>query len=204
MSSTQKRSRTGNDPQRERELVERVLLGDEEAFAEIYETLFRRVYAFLLKRVGDRAEAEDLTQETFVQLFRSLSSFAGRSSLSTWTFGIASNVLSRHYRSCSRWMVGGARSQPFEERSVEARVERRVDALRAIDRCGEVLERSRRPAHRRIFHLRYAENLPIRTIAQRVDKSSDAVKVSLRRSRAALAEGVPELDGVLEGLAGNV
>jgi RNA polymerase sigma-70 factor (ECF subfamily) len=200
MSNRPKQKWIENDRQREREIVERVLLGDEEAFAEIYQALFRRVYAFLLKRVGERAEAEDLTQETFVQLFRSLRSFAGRSSLSTWTFGIASNVLSRHYRSCSRWMVGGSRAVPFEETAVEAPIERRVDAARAIDRCGEVLERSRRPAHRRIFHLRYAENLPIRAIAKRVDKSSDAVKVSLRRSRAALADGVPELEGVLESL----
>ncbi|MEZ4289635.1 MAG: sigma-70 family RNA polymerase sigma factor [Myxococcota bacterium] len=89
---------------------------------------FPRVFAFILKRIGDRAEAEDLTQETFVQLYRSLGSFEGRSSLLTWTFGIAHNVCSRYYRHCSRWMVGPKDARTLEERPVEAAVEQQVDA----------------------------------------------------------------------------
>ena len=66
------------DRARDRELVDRVLSGDPLAFSQIYDDYFTRVYAFVLKRVGDPAEAEDLAQETFVQLYRSLPSFEGR------------------------------------------------------------------------------------------------------------------------------
>jgi len=182
-------------------LVEQFLAGDQSAFAEIYSMYFPRVFAFCLKRVNDRAEAEDLAQETFVQLYRSLESFEGRSSLLTWTFGIAHNVCSRYYRHCSRWMVGAREGQEVEERPVGATTERHIDAMRVLKRCDEVLETSRRPAHQEIFHLRYAESLSIRSIAERVGKSKDAVKVSLRRSRSALTNGVPELGSVLESVA---
>jgi RNA polymerase sigma-70 factor, ECF subfamily len=198
---TNQNPQSESDRSHEIQLVERVLAGDQQAFAEIYSMYFTRVFGFCVKRVRDRAEAEDLAQETFVQLYRSLKSFEGRSSLLTWTFGIAHNVCSRHFRHCSRWMVGSRNSQELDDRPVEASTERRIDAARALRRCDEVLERSRRPAHQQIFHLRYGQSLSIRSIAERVGKSNEAVKVSLRRSRIALTDGVPELNSVLENVA---
>lgn len=203
MQQQNNRQSQQNEADRERdiELVARVIAGDQAAFAEIYNAYFPRVYAFTLKRVGDRAEAEDLTQETFVQLYRSLPSFEGRSSLLTWTFGIAHNVCSRYFRHCSRWMVGPKDARELGERPVESTIERRIDAVRVLDRCDEILEANRRPAHQEIFHLRYGESHSIRSIADQVGKSSEAVKVSLRRSRAVLSESVPELAIVLENVA---
>lgn len=185
----------------DRERVDRALRGDPDAFPEIYEAYFRRVQAFILKRVGDLAEAEDLTQETFVQLYRSLASYEGRSSLLSWTFGIAHKVCCRYYRHCSRWMVGPRDARVLEDAPVDDSIERRVDAGRALARCHQVLESSRRPAHREIFHLRYGQQKSIRAIANEVGKSNEAVKVSLRRSRAALTGGVPELHAVLDSVA---
>lgn len=201
MSNVERKQQPESDREQDQEVVRRVLGGDQDAFAEVYNAYFRRVYAFILKRVNDPAEAEDLAQETFVQLYRSLGSYEGRSSLLTWTFGIAHNVCSRYFRHCSRWMVGSKNARALDDRAAEATVERRVDAARVIDRCDEILESKRRPAHREIFHLRYGESHSIRTIAEKVGKSNEAVKVSLRRSRAALADGVPELDSVLENIA---
>lgn len=192
---------TESDRARDRELVDRVLAGDQMAFSEIYDNYFPRVYAFTLKRVGDPAEAEDLTQETFVQLYRSLPSFEGRSSLLTWTFGIAHNVCSRFFRHCSRWMVGPKDARELDDKPVESTIERKVDAGRVLDRCDEILSESRRPAHQEIFHLRYGESHSIKAIAEKVGKSNEAVKVSLRRSRAVLADNVPELSIVLDNVA---
>jgi RNA polymerase sigma-70 factor (ECF subfamily) len=189
------------DRQRDQEIVRRVLDGDPDAFSEVYRAYFHRIYAFTLKRVRDPIEAEDLTQETFVQLYRSLGSYEGRSSLLTWTFGIAQNVCYRYFRHCSRWMVGPKDARSLDERPIESTVERRVDAARVIDLCDTVLAASRRPAHQEIFHLRYGGNHSIRRIANMVGKTNDAVKVSLRRSRAALADGVPEVNIVLENVA---
>ena len=201
MSSIEKEQQQKTDRKRDQEIVRRVLAGDQDAFSEVYNANFRRIFGFILKRVGDPAEAEDLTQETFVQLYRSLASYEGRSSLLTWTFGIAHNVCSRFFRHCSRWMVGAKNARALDDHPVESTIERRVDAARVLDRCGEVLESSRRPAHQEIFHLRYGESHSIRVIAEKVGKTNEAVKVSLRRSRAALSQGVPELGVVLDKAA---
>ena len=192
---------TDSDRERDRALVDRVLAGDQAAFSEIYDNYFPRVYAFTLKRVGDPAEAEDLTQETFVQLYRSLPSYEGRSSLLTWTFGIAHNVCSRFFRHCSRWMVGPKDARELDDKPVESQIERRVDAGRVLERCDAVLEENRRPAHQEIFHLRYGGSHSIKEIAAKVGKSNEAVKVSLRRSRAVLSDNVPELAVVLDNVA---
>lgn len=190
-----------NDQDRDMARVVRVRAGDQAAFSEIYDAFFPRVYAFVFKRIGDAAEAEDLTQETFVQLYRSLASYEGRSSLLTWTFGIAHNVCSRYFRHCSRWMVGPKDARELEDHPSDAAIESRLDAVHLLERCEEVLEAGRRPAHQEIFRLRYAESQSIRSIAKQVGKSSEAVKVSLRRSRNLLVDGVPDLELVLDSVA---
>lgn len=200
-SKQQNNPSSESDRDRDRHLVERVLAGNQTAFSDIYNAYFSRVYAFTLKRVGDPAEAEDLTQETFVQLYRSLPSFEGRSSLLTWTFGIAHNVCSRFFRHCSRWMVGPRDARALDDKPVESTIERRFDAGRVLDLCDEILEANRRPAHQEIFHLRYGDSHSIRAIAEKVGKSNEAVKVSLRRSRAVLSDNVPELAVVLDNVA---
>jgi RNA polymerase sigma-70 factor, ECF subfamily len=197
----QKNRQGENDQQRDMEWVTRVRAGDQEAFSEVYNAFFPRVYAFIYKRIGDHAEAEDLTQETFVQLYRSFGSYEGRSSLLTWTFGIAHNVCSRYFRHCSRWMVGPKDARELEDHPSDAAIESRLDATHLLERCDEVLEAGRRPAHQEIFRLRYAESQSIRSIAKQVGKSSEAVKVSLRRSRNLLADGVPELELILDTVA---
>lgn len=188
------------DAERHEGLVARVAARDEAAFADLYELYFPRVYAYCLKRVGNATEAEDLAQETFVQLYRSAGSYEGRSSLLTWIFGIACNVCSRYFRQRARWVSGQGDAVETAEQvagSDEPGQERRVDAARVLSRCSEVLETSRRPAHREIFRLRYAEMRSIRSIARQVGKTDAAVKVSLRRTRIALASRVSEIGSVL-------
>lgn len=177
--------------------VTRVLAGDHSAFSEIYVAYSPKVHGFISRRVGRLAEVDDLTQETFVQLYRSLAAYEGRSSLLTWTFGIANNVCRRYFRQCSRWMIGPRETRALDEYGVDGAIERRIDAARVLDRCHERLATSRRPAHRRIFQLRYGESQSIRAIAENVGKSSDAVKVSLRRSRAALVGSIPDVEQLL-------
>jgi RNA polymerase sigma-70 factor (ECF subfamily) len=201
MLKMQSRKQSDMDRAKDQKTVDRFLAGDQDAFSEIYHAYFHRVYMFILKRVSNPAEAEDLTQETFVQLYRSLKSFEGRSSLLTWTFGIAHHVCSRYFRHCSRWMVGPKDARVLEECPVESTTERRIDASRVLDRCDRILASSRRPAHQEIFHLRYGQSYSIRKIAEKVGKSIEAVKVSLRRSRSTLSDGIPELSVILENVA---
>jgi RNA polymerase sigma-70 factor (ECF subfamily) len=74
-------------------LVERAKLGDEEAFAMLYDLHKKRVYSVCLQMARNVADAEDLTQEAFLQVFRSVSSFRGDSAFSTWLYRIAVNAV---------------------------------------------------------------------------------------------------------------
>lgn len=74
-------------------LVQRAKLGDEEAFAALYQLHKKRVYSVCLQMTKDVADAEDLTQEAFLQVFRSVSSFRGDSAFSTWLYRIAVNTV---------------------------------------------------------------------------------------------------------------
>jgi RNA polymerase sigma-70 factor (ECF subfamily) len=74
-------------------LVQRAQRGDEEAFATLFQTHKRRVYSVCLLMTKDVAEAEDLTQEAFLQVFRSVGSFRGDSAFSTWLYRVAVNTV---------------------------------------------------------------------------------------------------------------
>jgi len=72
--------------------------GDHQAFAEIYSQHKRRIYSLCLRMVGNIAEAEDLTQEAFLQLHRKIGTFRGDSAFSTWLHRLVINVVLMHLR----------------------------------------------------------------------------------------------------------
>ena len=77
----------------EAEAIRLAQQGDAGAFERIYRLHSRRVYALCLRMVGNTAEAEDLTQEAFLQLFRKIATFRGESAFSTWLHRLAVNVV---------------------------------------------------------------------------------------------------------------
>ena len=77
----------------EAEAIERAKLGDAEAFQVLYDLHRRRVYSLCLRMTTNTAEAEDLTQEAFLQLFRKIGTFRGESAFSTWLHRMAVNVV---------------------------------------------------------------------------------------------------------------
>src|ERR1700683_2611828 len=82
-----------NRTESEHSLVQRAQSGDEQAFATLFQSHKKRVYSVCLLMTKDIAEAEDLTQEAFLQVFRSVSSFRGDSAFSTWLYRVAVNTV---------------------------------------------------------------------------------------------------------------
>lgn len=74
-------------------LVRLAQQGDGAAFEQIYKRHSRRVYALCLRMVGDPMQAEDLSQEVFLQVFRKIGTFRGESAFSTWMHRIAVNIV---------------------------------------------------------------------------------------------------------------
>jgi RNA polymerase sigma-70 factor (ECF subfamily) len=100
----------------ERSLMERAQQGDEQAFAALFEQHKKRVYSVCLLMTKDVAEAEDLTQEAFLQVFRTIGSFRGEAAFSTWLYRIAVNtVLMKLRRQKSKAML--SLSEPISSES---------------------------------------------------------------------------------------
>ena len=74
-------------------LVRRAQSGDEQAFATLFQQHKNRVYSVCLLMTKDVAEAEDLTQEAFLQVFRTVGSFRGDAAFSTWLYRVAVNTV---------------------------------------------------------------------------------------------------------------
>lgn len=89
MAASSALSETGTSA--DRDLVQRHLIGDPEAFAELYDRFEGMVYSVALRMAGEPAAADDLSQEIFLRVFRHLEKFRGRSSLKTWVYRIAVN-----------------------------------------------------------------------------------------------------------------
>ena len=80
-------------------LVERCLAGDQAAWAELVKSHTRRIYYLCYRFTGRSAEAEDLTQDGFLRVYRTLSSFQGsQGSFTTWLTSVTRNLLIDHYR----------------------------------------------------------------------------------------------------------
>ena len=89
---------TGTATSTPAEILARAQAGDHAAFAELYSMHKRRIYSLCLRMVGNVAEAEDLTQEAFLQLHRKIATFRGESAFSTWLHRLSINVVLMHLR----------------------------------------------------------------------------------------------------------
>jgi RNA polymerase sigma-70 factor, ECF subfamily len=144
---------------------------DTACFADLYELNFERVYAYVVKRVRDRAEAEDVTAEVFHQALANLKRFEWRGiPFAAWLFRIAANLLSDRWQRSGREVTddsGVIESVPVSPAEIEE-VERRATLFRLVDAL---------PAEqRRVVVLRFVEQKSIKEVAKEVRKTEGAVK----------------------------
>lgn len=88
----------GKKEETDLELARKSAEGDVDAFEHLYRRHFRRVYSLCLRMTGNPTEAEDLTQDVFVQLFRKIGSFRGDSAFTTWLHRMTVNHVLMHFR----------------------------------------------------------------------------------------------------------
>lgn len=187
MASTQSRSsKAASDA----ELIARAQRGDEEAFAALFEVHKRRVYSLCLRMTGDTAEAEDLAQEAFLQLFRKIATFRGESAFSTWLHRLAVNVVLMHLRKKGLQQV--SLDEPDASQDEPVRREYGDDdkrLLHAIDRI--TLSRAIEglpPGYRAVLVLHDVEGYEHNEIAQILNCSVGNSKSQLHKARLKLRE----------------
>lgn len=174
----------GLKSQSDEELLVGLRQSSEAHFTELYERYFNRVYAFSYSRVRNHADAEEIAQEAFLAVFRSVDAFRGQSSLLSWIYGIAKNTANNHLR---RQKVREERIDTAEFDLVASTMS--VDGADPGDQLDmrlytEALETrlaSLTEWQLEIFCMRHLENLSISEICDRTQRSGDAVRSSLYR-----------------------
>jgi RNA polymerase sigma-70 factor, ECF subfamily len=175
----------------EAELIERAKQGDAQAFQHLYDKHKRRVYSLCLRMTSNTAEAEDLTQEAFLQLFRKIGTFRGESAFSTWLHRLSVNVVLMHLRKKSLPQVSlEETTQPGEEDTPKKDFGAEDLALAgSIDRLQ--LQRAVNdlpPGYRTIFVLHDVQGYEHNEIAQMVGCSIGNSKSQLHKARMKLRD----------------
>lgn len=159
---------------RERERVAAAQTGSEEAWRDLFDDYYPRLYAFMRSRVSSRQTAEDLAAETFVDAFRGLPRFRWRGApFGAWLFKVARNRLKMHYRSAQR--------EPDYARDVDASDP--IDYALAVD-IRSTLE-SLAPEYREAIELRYILGLTGPEAAAAMGRSHGAFRMLLHRATGA-------------------
>ena len=175
----------------EQEAIARAKQGDAESFEALYGLHKRRVYSLCLRMTGNVAEAEDLTQEAFLQLFRKISTFRGESAFSTWLHRLAVNVVLMRLRKKGLSEVSLEETlEPQHEDGPRRDVGVRDNVLAGsidrvnLERCLESLP----PGYRTIFVLHDVEGYEHNEIATMLGCSIGNSKSQLHKARMKLRE----------------
>ncbi len=180
----------------EAEAIRLAQQGDAGAFERIYRLHNRRVYALCLRMVGNTAEAEDLTQDAFLQLFRKIGTFRGESAFSTWLHRLAVNVVLMKLRKKTLPETSLEESTDPEDESTGPKREIGAPDLLlsgSIDRVH--LERAIEqlpPGYRQVFVLHDVQGYEHNEIAGLMDCSIGNSKSQLHKARMRLRELLQE------------
>jgi len=171
--------------QDEESLVRRAQKQDQEAFAQIYEEYFDKIYRYITLKIGDAVEAEDLTQQVFLNSLRSISSFRWKGRpFSAWLYRIAHNQVVDYLRKKKKMTVPLDEKLASADDNPQLATERKLDVEQVL-----VAARHLTDAQREAISLRFTSELSIAQVAEVMGKSQGAVKalqhsgiVALRRA----------------------
>ncbi len=173
-------------------LVSRCLRGDEPAWEELVRLHTRRVYALCYRFTGSGSEAQDLTQEVFLRVFRTLRSFRSvEGSFATWLARVTRNLLIDHYRRTRQERVTDSIEEQLpmlEEAGAAAST--RPDTAVAGREASEILQATLQklsPDLREAVILRDLQEMEYREIASVLEIPEGTVKSRINRGRAELA-----------------
>jgi RNA polymerase sigma-70 factor (ECF subfamily) len=198
-------SQTGPAPDAIDAIIQRCLAGDQMAWEQIVRQHWRKVFNIAYKFTGKHDEAEDLTQDVFLKIFKSLNTFDQRANFQTWLVSVSRNLCIDHYRSVRKERETIDRDVDAGELSPVAQTISPMAALEHRDRV-DLLKKALNqlaPALREAVLLRDIQELSYQEIAERQHLPEGTVKSRINRGRTELARQIRRLRDELEtGVAG--
>lgn len=185
---------------RERLLIRKLRERDEKAFREIVELYGNQVYNLTFRMIGNREEAEDLSQEVFITVFKSIDSFRGDSKFSTWLYRVTANhcknrikyLARRHDRGKAEYDEGVAREAVDGQLSAPSpspRPDKHLEGMQ-LERLMQDAIATLDEDHRLVILLRDVEELSYEEICTITGLPDGTVKSRLHRARLALRKKI--------------
>ena len=178
------------EPESDETLVDRVKLGDEQAFEQLYERFFKRIFVFVDKRLHNRADTEETVQEVFINVFNSIQGYRGEAPFAAWVFGLTRRTIASRFKRKRHVTVPlieeehdamtapGSASHPSPLELYECEELLTLLQGKLTNRLSE--------EQRKLFLLHHLEDRPISEIARTQGKSENAIKSNLYRARKLL------------------
>jgi RNA polymerase sigma-70 factor (ECF subfamily) len=180
----------------EAKLIARSLKQDSDAFGQLVEQYATVIVNLAYRMVGDRTEAEDLAQETFVAAFKALPKFRAESKFSTWLYRIAANK-------CKDWLRAKRPGQGVQDVDVDEVLdegvvaeERTPERLLSQQQVAAQLDRAIQrlpPLYREAFVLKHVEGLSYEEMQEIVGVNADTLKMRVYKGRLQLSRELAEL-----------
>jgi RNA polymerase sigma-70 factor (ECF subfamily) len=169
--------------QDEETLVRRAQQNDQVALTKIYEDNFDRIYRYIVLKIGDRTEAEDMTQQVFLNVLKSISSFKFKGMpFTSWLYRIAHNQVVDYLRKKSRrYTVPLDESMPAFDDDPGEVFERKLAVEEISVAAGKLT-----PAQREVIALRFTSELSVAEVARIMGRSEGAVKALQHSAIASL------------------
>jgi len=161
--------------QEEQSLIRRAQQRDQVALTQLYEENFDRIYRYIVLKIGDRTEAEDMTQQVFLNALKSISSYKFKGMpFSSWLYRIAHNQIVDYLRKKSKRLtvpLDESLPLPATDGSPEHLAEKKVEIEELV-----IATRKLTAAQQEVISLRFAAELSIAEVAGAMGKSEGAVK----------------------------
>ena len=175
----------------EKELIIRTQRGEPEAFNPLVNKYRQKIYNLIYQRVHNRETAEDICQEVFLKAWKALPKFKGQSAFYSWLYKIAVNCCTDFLRKQNKQFVISWEELPSNAEEI-------LQTTQIHPSLSQILEKKefeyiiseavrQLPAGQRsVFYLRYAEELPIKDIASRLNRSEGTIKTHLHHAHRKL------------------
>lgn len=164
----------------------RLKSGDAEAFGYFYDKYVKQVYRFIIIKVSDKQQAEDLTQEVFLKTWQHLVDQKGLSNFRAFVFRIARNIVIDYYRKKNIQSLPLDYADEVEEDlQVPEKIEIALDAESLLKYLKQL-----KPEYQEVLILRYLEEMSFDEIAEIMQKDKDNIRVTLHRAANKLKESI--------------
>ena len=162
-------------------LIEQVKSGDRNAFQQLYNRHYKRVFALTMRLTANESLAEEALQEVFIQLWQKLSSFDGKSKFTTWLHSVAANITVSYLRKQTNWLQ---KVVSFEQAGMPEQEVALCQGLNGIDKYIVRLPEKARL----VFVLFAVEGYRHEEIAEQLNMAVGSSKAQYHRARSLLKE----------------